>query len=68
MNIENNNHMVENGSANDICEKIKPILSLAITTVPMQEANWDGVYSMEEALANGTLYPELNMPFEGSGR
>lgn len=46
MNIENNNNMVENGSANDICEKIKPILSLAITTVPMQEANWDGVYSM----------------------
>ncbi len=72
MNI--NNNMTENGSAdnmnnmNNTCEKIKPILTLAISTVPMQNANWDEVYSMEEALEYGSLFPELNLPFEGSGR
>ena len=74
MNI--NNNMTENGSADNMnhtnntgntCETIKPILTLAISTVPMQNANWDEVYSMEEALEYGSLFPELNLPFEGSG-
>lgn len=41
---------------------------LAIATVPMQNADWNKVYGLGDALARGTLFPELDLPFVGSGR
>lgn len=34
---------------------------LAITSVPVQQ--WTSVYPTEEALCQGTVFPELNLPF-----
>lgn len=36
-------------------------MHLAIPTVPMQ--SWNETYSLEKALAEGTIFPELNKPF-----
>ncbi len=38
---------------------------LAMAYVPFQQ--WGEVYSEDEAFQNGTLFPELNLPFEGGG-
>lgn len=46
----------------DFAEKIsKTPIHLAITTVPMQP--WEQPYSPEKALAEGTIFPCLNLPF-----
>ncbi|MBQ3181101.1 MAG: spore coat associated protein CotJA [Firmicutes bacterium] len=36
---------------------------LAIATVPIQE--WKQTYRPEVSFRNGTIFPELNMPFMG---
>ena len=38
-------------------------LPLAMAYVPMQQ--WKTTYSAAEALRRGTLFPELDLPFEG---
>ncbi len=38
---------------------------LAISSVPMQWADWSKVYEPDTALEAGTLFPELNLPFLG---
>jgi hypothetical protein len=38
-------------------------LPLAMAYVPMQQ--WKSAYPPSEALMNGTLFPDLNLPFEG---
>lgn len=38
-------------------------LPIAMTYTPMQQ--WKTTYSASEALARGTLFPELDLPFEG---
>ncbi len=38
-------------------------LPIAMTYTPMQQ--WKTTYSAEEALRIGTVFPELNLPFEG---
>lgn len=38
-------------------------LPLAMAYVPMQ--HWKGVYSLQEGLSRGTIFPELDLPFEG---
>lgn len=38
---------------------------LAMAYVPFQQ--WGETYSEDEAFQNGTLFPELNFPFEGGG-
>ena len=38
-------------------------LPVAMAYVPMQQ--WKSAYPPEEALMHGTLFPELNLPFEG---
>lgn len=38
---------------------------LAISSVPMQWADWSKVYEPDTALEVGTLFPELNLPFLG---
>ena len=38
-------------------------LPIAMTYTPMQQ--WKTTYSAEEALQRGTLFPELDLPFEG---
>lgn len=39
-------------------------LPLAMAYVPMQK--WNTTYEPETALENGTIFPDLNMPFAGS--
>ena len=39
--------------------------SLAMAYVPFQQ--WNNVYSMDEALNKGTLFPDLEFPFERGG-
>jgi hypothetical protein len=41
-------------------------MSLAIASVPMQQ--WRLTYSPEKALAEGTMFAELNLPFKGGKR
>ena len=41
-------------------------LPLAMTYVPMQQ--WNAAYMPAEALIHGTLFPDLNLPFEGGTR
>lgn len=36
---------------------------LAIASVPLQK--WQQTYRPEEAFQNGTIFPELNLPFNG---
>lgn len=38
---------------------------LAISSIPMQWADWSKVYEPDAALEAGTLFPELNLPFLG---
>lgn len=38
---------------------------LAMAYVPFQQ--WNEVYTEDEAFKNGTLFPELNLPFERGG-
>ncbi|MBT9776040.1 spore coat associated protein CotJA [Clostridium sp. MCC353] len=46
----------------DFVEKIsKTPVHLAIATVPMQP--WEQPYTPEKALAEGTIFPCLNLPF-----
>lgn len=48
---------------NDVLRK----MPLAMAYVPYQQ--WGEVYSVEDAFCAGTLYPELDLPFErGTGR
>ena len=39
---------------------------LAMAYVPMQQ--WNSAYMPAEALIHGTLFPDLNLPFEGGSR
>ena len=41
-------------------------LPLAMAYVPMQQ--WNSAYMPAEALIHGTLFPDLNLPFEGGSR
>ena len=38
-------------------------MPLAMGSVPWQE--WGKIYDPEEGLCNGTIFPELNLPFLG---
>ena len=40
---------------------LKQTSSLAIASVPVQE--WDRVYTPEKSLCEGTIFPNLNLPF-----
>ncbi len=40
---------------------------LAVASVPMQEADFDALYPLNEALEKGTVFPELYMPFLAVG-
>ncbi len=37
--------------------------ALAIASVPCQETDLSNLYDSKEALCNGTIFPELNLPF-----
>ncbi len=50
-----------NGSTN----KFPANTPLAMAYVPYQQ--WGEVYTEDEALSHGTLFPELNFPFSGGG-
>lgn len=40
---------------------------LGIASVPVQNANFDCLFSAEEAFGKGTVFPELYLPFLGGG-
>ncbi len=49
------------------CE-LRQCQTLGISHTPVQKANWSCVYSPETALARGTMFPELDLPYLGTGR
>lgn len=56
----------QSAQRNDFCAKIPGAISddtLAMVFANMQPL--DDVYSFEEALREGTLFPNLNKPFKG---
>lgn len=61
-NVTNNN--VSNGM-NGSTSRFPRSTPLAMAYVPFQQ--WGEVYSEDEAFDNGTLFPELNFPFERGG-
>lgn len=40
-------------------------LPIAMAYVPVQQ--WRNVYSLKDGLERGTIFPELDLPFEGRG-
>ncbi|MBQ9961275.1 MAG: spore coat associated protein CotJA [Firmicutes bacterium] len=40
-------------------------LPIAMAYVPIQQ--WRNVYSLKDGLERGTIFPELDLPFEGKG-
>lgn len=44
---------------------LNDIQLLAIASVPMQNSDFENVFSNDEALVKGTLFPELFLPFCG---
>lgn len=61
-NVTNNN--VPNGM-NGSMPRFPRSTPLAMAYVPFQQ--WGEVYSEDEAFNKGTLFPELNFPFEIGG-
>lgn len=55
--------MPETPPPNDFDMRTLGSLPLAMAYVPMQQ--WNSTYSPSEALERGTLFPELDLPFEG---
>lgn len=57
-----------NNGNNGMTSRLPKNTPLAMAYVPFQQ--WGEVYSDDEAFNNGTLFPELNFPFErgGSGK
>lgn len=54
---------VTTGPARDALLEMLP---LAMAYVPLQR--WGATYSAQKALQQGTLFPELDLPFEGRRR
>ncbi|MBE6858354.1 MAG: spore coat associated protein CotJA [Ruminococcus sp.] len=52
-------------SSPDTPSRLPDNVSLAMAYVPFQQ--WGDVYSMDEALNRGTLFPDLEFPFERGG-
>lgn len=58
----NNTEPTPNGSFDSMHLGSLPI---AMAYVPMQQ--WRNVYSLKDGLERGTIFPELDLPFEGRG-
>lgn len=43
------------------------IQTLAVVHVPMQNANFDAVFPLDEGLKKGTIFPELYLPILAVG-
>ena len=41
--------------------------TLAISSVPMQDADFGALYALDDALCAGTVFPALDLPFLGAG-
>ena len=50
------------GACDDSCGTLPACAPLAVPYVPFQQKN-PKRYSQQDALANGTLFPGLNLPF-----
>lgn len=55
----------KNASSDEVSSGLPENASLAMAYVPFQQ--WGDVYSMDEALNRGTLFPDLEFPFERGG-
>ena len=51
-----------------ICESGSERQILAISYVPVQNADFSAVFPISEGLVIGTIFPELYLPFSGEGR
>ena len=62
-------HMSENVRKDvcDIKDKVDTLrdLPIAMAYVPWQR--WQNIYDAEKGFCNGTIFQELNLPFEGMG-
>jgi hypothetical protein len=63
MNTGSGGTSISGGSAN-FDNRLLGSLPIAMAYTPMQQ--WGDTYSKEEALEIGTVFPELNLPFEGA--
>ena len=57
-----NNSQTNSGACGDGCGTLPECAPLAVPYVPFQQ-NTPKRYTKQEALANGTLFPGLNLPF-----
>ena len=65
--LRNNAPVNNGGSGNDgNTSRFPKNTPLAMAYVPFQQ--WNEVYSEEEALPSGTLFPELTLPFMGGNK
>lgn len=62
-NCQNGNHQTENRSR---CDRSRSAdMPLAMAYIPWQK--WQDIYDAEKALQRGTIFEELDMPFERRG-
>ena len=54
---------VQSCGETDQCQTPGCTCYLAIANIPMQE--WNGTYPVEKAFMQGTIFPELDLPFCG---
>lgn len=52
-------------TSDEVSSRLPDNASLAMAYVPFQQ--WNNVFSMDEALNKGTLFPDLEFPFERGG-
>lgn len=43
------------------------VFTLAVASVPIQNADFDALFPLAEGLTNGTIFPELYMPLLAVG-
>lgn len=60
---QDGNHQKPDGNASGFNARYLGSLPLAMAYTPMQQ--WKSAYSPQEGLSRGTIFPELDLPFEG---
>ena len=60
--MQNTQNMQSGSTMNQTMQARQPMV-LAMAYVPWQR--WNEVYAYDEGLHHGTIFPDLNLPFEG---
>ena len=64
VNLQNNYRSLDMSMISDaVMTADNEIQRLAISSVPMQESCFENLFSAEESLVKGTVFPELYLPF-----